>query len=144
MQLFIASHNPTLIRQLEIATGGQFAESVNLAVFPPSAPSSQIAQQLDLSALVIADCSGIVTPFMGWLIGVSCSIGTPVVAYAGKDERPEQGFIPLRDVVTVVDSLTDAGIVANRLARALSDGMEAYAQAATEIHTKFVQERPWV
>jgi len=143
MQLFIASLRPERISKIEEITQSRFEDSVSLAAFPQSGQSQSfaIASQLESSSLVVVDCLAETLNFskVAWILGVCFVVGTPVVGLAGRhNPNPEKAFTPLQDVVTIVSSLDDLQAVVLTLGSAFFEGMEAYAEVATELHTKFV------
>ena len=145
MQLFIASTNTELIRYIESCAETYFSDSVNLGAFPLDQGAScsvALAMALEASSLVVMECcEGLpVSPHVGWMLGACFVMGTPILGVSRPGETPEKWFSPWQDVVTIVQSMDDLQATMNVLGAAISEGMESYAEVATELHTKFLGE----
>jgi len=147
MQLFIASREPKLIQQVEEYAAGIFDDCESLASFPDFFEQNgmaSLAVVVDASSLVVIPSEPVsrgVSPQVAWLLGLCFAAGTPVVGLSAHPlTYPEKSFPPWRDVVTIARSMRDLPLVLTALGDAMSRGMEAYVEVATELHTKFLGE----
>ena len=75
-----------------------------------------------------------------WLAGMAQPLGIPVLGWCGPQEHPERLVSPLKwGAVSIVDSFGELKMNSARLLTAIRSGMSQYAEAATELHVKFLE-----
>lgn len=139
MQVFILSDDGTRTGLIERAIEPFVESSVHSGAFMLDNPESLASMMatVERSGLVIVDAVDGVTLIRAWIAGTCFALGLPMVVLW--DNGRVMDFQPFIHSVTVVISVPSLALAVNLISQGIIDGQEAYVEAATALHTEFLE-----